>query len=125
MKARIGDLEFEVFTENDLKLLASVMNKLSIPGLKKEEDEVPDPPESEPEHKHYKKRRAKIVVLEGLPKIKGKRKQKWWTKKERAFLDKARHTLPVNRIAKLLKRSQQSVRCQIWLLQHPERRQAK
>ena len=73
--------------------------------------------------KHYNKRKkAKIVFLNEPPKIRGKRKQKWWTRKERAFLDKARHTLKIKRIAKLLRRSEQSIRCQIWLLQHPERR---
>jgi hypothetical protein len=69
---------------------------------------------------HYGKRKPKLVIFDSLPNIKGRRKSKWWTKKEKAFLDKARHDLPVGRIAKLLKRSSAAVRCQIWILQHSE-----
>jgi hypothetical protein len=113
MKTRINGFEVEG-TVDEIRALIELKKEV------KSEECVSEPVEKKKEKKHYKK--EKIIVLDNLPKITGKRKQKWWTAKEKAFLDKARHQLKPKRLAALLKRTEQSVRCQIWLLQHPEMR---
>jgi hypothetical protein len=175
MKARIGNVEFEVYSEEDLKLLSKFTedkklfekiektketekarkthivphlitgkllsrdNRIAQAVKLSEKEGIALGPACQKlgfyacgiDYKravekfgykkgHYRKRKPKLVILDSLPNIKGRRKSKWWTKKEKAFLDKARHDLPVGKIAKLLKRSSAAVRCQIWLLQHPE-----
>lgn len=171
MKARIGNVEFEVYGEEDLKLLSKftedkklfekIVAKETEKAIKtskkktflkqfdrneriaqavklSEKEGIAFGPACQKlgfyacgiDYKravkefgykkgHYRKKRPGLVILDSLPNIKGRRKSKWWTKQEKAFLDKARYDLPAGKIAKLLKRSSAAVRCQIWLLQHP------